>query len=523
MNSGTSALHLALLAAGVGPGDEVITVPFTFVATVSAIVYAGATPRFVDIEPRPLHDGSRGARGGDHAAHARRSSPSTSTGSRPTWIRSSPSHAGTASSSSRTRRRRTAPSTTAAAAARWATWRRSASTRARISARTVKAAPSSRDNPEYARTIRMLRDWGQAKKYEHRLKGFNYRMDGFQGAILRVKLRHLERWTEARRSRAALYGRLLQDSSLRPPVERAGCRHVYHVYTMRVADRARWQARLRERGIRTGIHYPIPVHLQPAHADLGYAAGDFPASERAAAEVLSLPMFPGAHRRAGGRWWRPRCVEVRQAGQWRTHAAECICVSRTVPARARQASRDRARSAVRAGSPSICASATRSRPALAGLYGRFVQRRDRLRCADAPRCWCAPWRARVGNGVRVGRGVVFRHPETFEIGSSVFIGEQAMIQGRCDGTLRDRRSRLARSAGLLRRAGPRDRGVRRLGAGRQGARFDAHGHAGGRARDSDRPRDQAGADRRVGRHRRQRRRLPGVTVGRARSSAPGRS
>jgi dTDP-4-amino-4,6-dideoxygalactose transaminase len=117
-------------------------------------------------------------------------------------------------------------------------------------------------------------------------------MDGFQGAILRVKLRHLERWTEARRSRAALYGRLLSDSSLRPPAERAGCRHVYHVYTIRVTDREGTQTRLRERGIGTGIHYPIPVHLQPAHADLGYVAGDFPASEQAAAEVLSLPMFP---------------------------------------------------------------------------------------------------------------------------------------------------------------------------------------------------------------------------------------
>jgi dTDP-4-amino-4,6-dideoxygalactose transaminase len=116
-------------------------------------------------------------------------------------------------------------------------------------------------------------------------------MDAFQGAILRVKLRHLERWTAARRSRAALYGRLLSDSPLRLPVERAGCRHVYHLYTVRVADRDRFQAYLRERGIDTGKHYPIPVHLQPAHADLGYRRGEFPESEQAVAEVLSLPIF----------------------------------------------------------------------------------------------------------------------------------------------------------------------------------------------------------------------------------------
>jgi dTDP-4-amino-4,6-dideoxygalactose transaminase len=146
-------------------------------------------------------------------------------------------------------------------------------------------------NPEYAATVRMLRDWGQARKYEHRSRGFNCRMDAFQGAILRVKLRHLERWTEARRSRAALYARLLTGSPLGLPVERAGCRHVYHLYTVRVADRDRFQAYLRERGVATGMHYPIPVHLQPAHADLGYRAGEFPESERAAAEVLSLPMF----------------------------------------------------------------------------------------------------------------------------------------------------------------------------------------------------------------------------------------
>jgi len=146
-------------------------------------------------------------------------------------------------------------------------------------------------DPGLARTMRVLRDWGQDGKYEHRLKGYNYRMDGIQGAILRVKLRHLEAWTEARRSRAARYDALLA-GAVAAPVQRPGSRHVYHVYAVRTAERNRLAEALLAAGVRTAIHYPIPVHLQPAYADLGYRAGDFPVSERAAAEVLSLPMFP---------------------------------------------------------------------------------------------------------------------------------------------------------------------------------------------------------------------------------------
>jgi dTDP-4-amino-4,6-dideoxygalactose transaminase len=147
-------------------------------------------------------------------------------------------------------------------------------------------------NPEYARTIRMLRDWGQDRKYHHMLRGFNYRMEGFQGAILRVKLRHLERWTEARRAVVEKYNQLLADSGVERPTEMPWARHVYHVYTLRTADREALQAALQAEGIQTGIHYSVPVHLQPAYADLGYARGSFPQSERAAAEVLSLPLYP---------------------------------------------------------------------------------------------------------------------------------------------------------------------------------------------------------------------------------------
>jgi len=143
----------------------------------------------------------------------------------------------------------------------------------------------------YARTIRMLRDWGAERKYEHVLKGYNYRLETLQAAVLRVKLRHLETWTKARRSAAAHYDWLLADSGVQTPRAAAHVRHVYHIYAVRTATREAWQHALQARDIHTGIHYPIPVHLLPAFADLGYARGQFPHAERAASEVLSLPMY----------------------------------------------------------------------------------------------------------------------------------------------------------------------------------------------------------------------------------------
>jgi dTDP-4-amino-4,6-dideoxygalactose transaminase len=141
--------------------------------------------------------------------------------------------------------------------------------------------------------MRMLRDWGQEKKYHHVLPGYNYRMEGFQGAVLRVKLKYLEAWTEARRSHAKSYDDLLAGSKVvQAPQAMSYARHVYHVYAVRSANRDGLQAKLQEKGIQTGIHYPIPVHLQPAYSSLGYGVGDFPQAERAANEVLSLPMFP---------------------------------------------------------------------------------------------------------------------------------------------------------------------------------------------------------------------------------------
>ena len=148
------------------------------------------------------------------------------------------------------------------------------------------------NDPAYTKTIRMLRDWGAERKYEHVLKGYNFRMEGIQGAVLRVKLKYLEGWTEARRAAAKRYDAGLSGSGVPTPAQMPYARHVYHIYAVRTSQRQRWQQALNEKGIQSGIHYPIPVHLLPAYQDLGYKAGDFPHSEKAAAEVLSLPMFP---------------------------------------------------------------------------------------------------------------------------------------------------------------------------------------------------------------------------------------
>ena len=148
------------------------------------------------------------------------------------------------------------------------------------------------NNAEHARTIRMLRDWGAEKKYHHVLKGYNYRLEALQGAVLRVKLRYLEAWTEARRAVAERYDKLFAGSGIPTPEAMSYARHVYHVYAIRVKNRQRFQDDLSRQGVQTGIHYPHPVHTLPAFADLGYRLGDFACSEQAADEVLSLPIFP---------------------------------------------------------------------------------------------------------------------------------------------------------------------------------------------------------------------------------------
>ena len=291
VNTGTSALHLALLAAGVGPGDEVITVPFTFVATVSAIDYTGATPVFIDIDPRRFTMDPQAI----EAAITERTKAII-----PVHLYGQPADMDPIMEVAKRHGLVVIEDACQAHGAEYK-GRRAGSIGdlgcfSFYPGKNLGAYGEGgmvvTASAEHARTIRMLRDWGAEKKYQHVLKGFNFRLEGIQGAVLRVKLRHLERWTEARRSAATRYDTLFTGSGVATPWAAADSRHVYHLYVVRSSNRQAWQDILTAQGIQTGIHYPTPVHLLPAFADLGYRAGQFPHSESAANEVLSLPMFP---------------------------------------------------------------------------------------------------------------------------------------------------------------------------------------------------------------------------------------
>ena len=291
VSSGTSALHLALLAAGIGAGDEVITTPFTFVASVASVLYAGARPVLVDIDPHSFTI--------DPAAIEAAITPRTKA--------ILPVHLYGQSADMdpilEIARKHGLIVIEDAAQAHGAKYKgRSVGSIGDMGCFSFypgknlgaygEGGAVTTSNPEFARTIRLLRDWGQDRKYHHALRGFNYRMEGFQGAILRVKLAYLERWTEARRSIVSQYNELLADCDIETPKEMPWARHVYHVYTLRARERDALQSALAAEGIQTGIHYPVPAHLQPAYSDLGYGVGAFPRAEAVAHEVISLPLYP---------------------------------------------------------------------------------------------------------------------------------------------------------------------------------------------------------------------------------------
>lgn len=304
VNTGTSALHLALLAAGIGPKDEVITVPFTFVATVAAIYYTGAKPVFVDIDPRTftidvkaieaaITDKTKAIIPVHLYGQSADMDPILEIAKRHGLVvieDAAQAHGG------EYKGRRVGSLGDMGCFSFYPGKNLGA---------YGEGGMVVTNNPEYTRTIRMLRDWGAEQKYQHVLKGYNYRLEGIQGAILRVKLRHLEAWTEARRAAASHYNEFLSGSGVATPVAMDYARHVYHIYAIRTQQRSEWQQTLQSKGIQTGIHYPIPVHLLPAYSDLGYKRGDFPHAEQAADEVLSLPMFPELS--------RAQCEEVSNA------------------------------------------------------------------------------------------------------------------------------------------------------------------------------------------------------------------
>ncbi len=290
VNSGTSALHLALLAAGVGPGDEVITVSHTFVATVAAIVYTGARPVLVDIDPERFTM--------DPEALARALTPRTRAVI-PVHLYGQPAEMDPIL---RIASEHGLVVIEDAAQAHGAMYKgRRVGTMGDMACFSFypgknlgacgEAGAVLTSKPDYLRTLCMLRDWGAEKKYHHDLKGYNYRMEAVQGAVLGVKLKYLEQWTEARRKHASQYAALLAQRPVVTPHASDDVRHVYHVYAVRAGNRNALQQHLQSQGIATGIHYPIPVHLLKGYAELGYVVGDFPHTEQAAAEVLSLPMY----------------------------------------------------------------------------------------------------------------------------------------------------------------------------------------------------------------------------------------
>ena len=314
--SGTDALRFALMAAGVKAGDAVVTVPNTFIATAEAISQAGARPVFVDVDertynmdPEKLREYLETACSVDDAGRT----IDKATGRRVSAV--VPVHLygqmcdmdaigeladrfhllliedacqahGAEYFSRKENRWRRAGSIGVAAAFSFYPGKN-------LGACGEAGAVTTGDST-LAGHVRMLRDHGQARKYYHDIEGYNGRLDAIQAGFLKVKLRHLESWNESRRAAAAIYRTEFEKADMGelPPYEPKWAKGVYHLYVVRVAEREDVMKKLAEAGIGTGIHYPVPLHLQKAYRELGYQEGCFPVAERMAKEVLSLPMFP---------------------------------------------------------------------------------------------------------------------------------------------------------------------------------------------------------------------------------------
>ena len=321
LNSGTSALHLALLAGGIQPGDEVITTPFTFVATVAAIHYARAVPVFVDIDPVSF------------TLDPRRVEAAITPKTKAIMPVHLYGQAADMDPILEIGRRHNLLVIEDAAQAHGAEYKgRRCGSLADMACFSFypgknlgaygEGGAVVTGNPEIAKTIRLLRNWGESKRYYHDLPGYNYRMEGMQGAVLRVKLRHLENWTEARRDVAAYYSEHI--TCFATPREMPYARHVFHVYAIRAAQRDAVAQGLNAAGVQTGIHYPIPIHLQKAYRDARYKEGDFPAAEAAAREVLSLPLYPEMERRQ----METVCEAVHEQGRLQAaETSQAVCSS----------------------------------------------------------------------------------------------------------------------------------------------------------------------------------------------------
>ena len=315
VSSGTDALRFALMAAGVTLGDVVVTVPHTFIATTEAISQAGALPEFVDIDertynlsPEKLQDYLDQCSRDKSGKLISRRSGRPVTAIVPVHLYGQMADMDAILALAEEFKLIVIEDACQAHGAEYFSKKQNRWMKVGSMGRAAafsfypgknlgacgEAGAVTTNDAALAAKIKMVRDHGQAKKYYHDMEGYNGRLDAIQAGLLHVKLLHLAKWNAERRKRAAEYNRLLSpmDNAVTLPFEPSWSRAVYHLYVVRNADRESLMEHLKQAGIGTGIHYPIPLHLQKAYAGMNYRKGDFPATEKAAAEIVSLPMFP---------------------------------------------------------------------------------------------------------------------------------------------------------------------------------------------------------------------------------------
>ena len=290
VDSGTSAIELALRAYEIGAGHEVITAANSFIATSLAISHTGATPVLVDVDPRTYTI--------DVAAIERAITPRTKA-IIPVHLYGHPAYMDRIQQIAERHRLFVIEDACQAHGARYrgrraGSWSH-ASAFSFYPGKNLGAYGDGgmvvTNEQRIAQRIEMLRNYGQQEKYHHLFRGYNRRLDTLQAAVLRVKLRYLESWNEARRRNAALYHKFLKESGVGLPSEAEDATSSWHLYVIRVGHRDALREHLASRGVSTGVHYPTPIHLQPAYHDLGHKVGDFPVSESCAGSILSLPMY----------------------------------------------------------------------------------------------------------------------------------------------------------------------------------------------------------------------------------------
>lgn len=290
VTNGTAALQLVLQGLGVGPGDEVITVAHTFIATAEAINAAGARPVFVDIDPASYTM--------DPALLEKAISPRTKA-IIPVHLYGQPADMDAINAIAAKHNLPVIEDSCQAHGAKYKGRRAgSLSTAACFSFYPSKnlgacgeGGAVTTNDAELTKRLRMLRDHGSVKKYEHDFPAYNLRLEGIQGGVLAVKLPHLDGWNDNRRALAKRYDEMFAGSKIGTPRQMPYAEHVYHLYVVVVEDREALRKALSDQGIENGLHYPVPLHLQKAYADLGYKRGDFPVSEHVAENHVSLPMY----------------------------------------------------------------------------------------------------------------------------------------------------------------------------------------------------------------------------------------